>query len=892
MTDSVRERPSEGAGNIAATRRSAKAALLVERSWPLLLSLGCIVAGFLILAWFGVFAAMAFWLRIAVLAAFVGVAGFAIVRNRRIRWPTGAETDARIETSSALRHQPLRTQGDTISRTSDPFAAALWREHKKRMAETLRHLSGGPVRTQTERLDPYGLRALVLLLFVTSFAYSFGPGGGRVADAFAIPRSGIQIAERRVDAWVTPPGYTGRAPMFLAGPSVEGEPVEGPITVPEGSALSVRVSDASGIEFSYTPERDAAEIMRVLPSGTGPAQQTGPVQGSPDPQADASSNTEPSGPASYELALTESGTATLSSTLLNYGNWQIEVTPDADPQISFTAEPSRAERGDGLELAYRVVDDYGVKSAIAEIVVADDQVAQDARPLIEPPEIRLSLPRRSQDGAQARTAANLEESPYAGADVALTLVATDAAGQTGRSETKQFTLPERAFSNPLARAIIEQRRLLALDVNAVPRVVEMLDAVTLHGDTFIEDSADYLAIKAARARIATAYDDDGLISAVDFLWEIALGIEDGNLSLAEQRLRDAREELADALENGASDEEIDQAMQELREAMQEYLEEYARAMQNQPPQNQQQMGDMQELRQQDLEDMLDRIEDLAKSGSKDAAQQLLSELQQMMDSLQAMRPGEQQQQQGQSQMQEQMDRMGELLQEQQRLMDQTYDLGRRQYRQEQQQNRQRLPGEPRENGQPQPGGEPQQGEPMSPEEFAEMMEELQKRQGALQEQLEQLQGELGEQGLEPSDDLGEAGEAMGQAEGALGEGNDGRAVGEQGRAMEAMRRGAQDMMDQMQQAQGQGQPGGTQGEQSGQGTSGQGMGGRQQQSGRDPLGRQRQTQGPQFGQDVGVPDEIDAQRAREILEEIRDRLGDQLSPDQERRYLERLLETP
>ncbi|WP_370192677.1 DUF4175 family protein, partial [Aurantimonas coralicida] len=76
------------------------------------------------------------------------------------------------------------------------------------------------------------------------------------------------------------------------------------------------------------------------------------------------------------------------------------------------------------------------------------------------------------------------------------------------------------------------------------------------------------------------------------------------------------------------------------------------------------------------------------------------------------------------------------------------------------------------------------------------------------------------------------------------------------------------------------------------GQMGQGFNGAQQRSGRDPLGRQRQTQGPEFGQDVGVPDEIDTERAREILDAIRNRLGDALSPQMERDYLERLLETP
>jgi hypothetical protein len=85
------------------------------------------------------------------------------------------------------------------------------------------------------------------------------------------------------------------------------------------------------------------------------------------------------------------------------------------------------------------------------------------------------------------------------------------------------------------------------------------------------------------------------------------------------------------------------------------------------------------------------------------------------------------------------------------------------------------------------------------------------------------------------------------------------------------------MMQKMQQAQ-QGDQGGAQ------------EGGRQQNADRDPLGRPRATTGPDFGDSVKVPDEIDVQRARRILEAIRKRLGNALSPEVERSYLERLLE--
>ena len=48
--------------------------------------------------------------------------------------------------------------------------------------------------------------------------------------------------------------------------------------------------------------------------------------------------------------------------------------------------------------------------------------------------------------------------------------------------------------------------------------------------------------------------------------------------------------------------------------------------------------------------------------------------------------------------------------------------------------------------------------------------------------------------------------------------------------------------------------------------------------------------GPDDGNSVKIPDEIDVQRARQIIDAIRKRLGNALSPEIERSYLERLLD--
>src|SRR5690606_22569797 len=123
------------------------------------------------------------------------------------------------------------------------------------------------------------------------------------------------------------------------------------------------------------------------------------------------------------------------------------------------------------------------------------------------------------------------------------------------------------------------------------------------------------------SRLSMAGSDDELRDVVDYLWEIALTIEDGGLSDAEQRLRQAQEALRQGLENGASDEEIGRLMAELREAMNEYLREFAERAMRDPNMAMQQMPQGQELRQSDLDRMLDQIEDLARSGARDQAQQ-------------------------------------------------------------------------------------------------------------------------------------------------------------------------------------------------------------------------------------------------------------------------------
>ena len=161
---------------------------------------------------------------------------------------------------------------------------------------------------------------------------------------------------------------------------------------------------------------------------------------------------------------------------------------------------------------------------------------------------------------------------------------------------------------------------------------------------------------------------------------------------------------------------------------------------------------------------------------------------------------------------------------------------------------------------------------MSEQEMQEALRRLQQGQADLGKRLEQMMQEMQKNGMQPGQQLGEAQGSMKGAEGSLGEGEPNQALGQQGEALDQLRQGAQQLAEQM-------------GEQEGQGRGRRG----ESAEGEDPLGRPQRRNGPDFGDSVKVPGEIEVQRARRILEELRRRFSDQNRPAIELDYLQRLL---
>ena len=718
------------------------------------------------------------------------------------------------------------------------------------MAKLVNGLAPKFPRPRTEPRDPLAVRALLLLALTVAGLAAGDAFSDRLTGAFRLGPV-VPLVPTRLDAWVTPPAYTGRDPILLtaddkAAPAVE-QQAGRRLEVPEGSVLTVRAAgpahanisvqsvakpDAAASDLAQEPKTDAASLLSEFRAKLEVSQ---------------------------TIRVNDSGEARYS--------WVFQVIPDLPPTIALTKPPQQGARG-SLILDYRATDDYGVASAEARLALAD---AAGAKPLQladgtqidslgQPPKMPLKLPKSaSMKVIKGRTSLDLASHLWAGLKVKMTLAASDHAGHVGTAEPDPFVLPERRFSNPLARALIEQRRKLAFSPGDYLDVRYALDALAIAPEQFPIDPGSYLSLRTIYRQLTETPSKELFTSVTEQLWQLALRVENGQLSADELALKEAEDKLAKALEEGATDAQIKQLMAQLREALQKFL----RSLAEQGPKAGDQQN-AQELNSQDLDQMLKQMEQMAQSGNKDAAQQMLSQLRDLLDRLQSgkMAKG------GQGgQMRQLLDKFGNLIGKQKKLLDDTFKQGR-----------DRRNGDGQQPGQGQGQGKPGDGQPGGDSNGQGSLGDLEQRQGELRNELDKLMQGLNGAGGKPPDQLGEAGQSMDDAKGALQNEDTDSAAQNQGKALDQLRKGAQSLAEQLQKQQGQ---------QQGQGN--------RNGTNRDPLGRRSNGQdgtddSPLDDAGNNLPlDGKDVQRSRQIIEELRRRLGETTRPPGELDYLERLL---
>ncbi|MHC4051845.1 TIGR02302 family protein [Bradyrhizobium sp. 25ACV] len=540
-------------------------AIAWERAWPNLARLLTVVGLFLVVSWAGLWLALPFVARAIGLVVFAGIAIAVLFPLIRFRWPSREQALSRLDRGSGIRHRPATTLTDTLS-SQDPVAQALWQAQRERTLASLKRIRAGLPHPRLALHDPWALRALVMVMLVATFFAAGDERAMRLGAAF--DWNGVLApANVRVDAWVTPPLYTGKPPVILSAANKEAAalPAAGPLAVPAGSTLIVRSSGGS---------------LDVVVSGG--LKEVAPAEAAPK------------GTNEKHFTITADGTAHVRAPS-GQPQWAFAATPDRAPTIALAKDPERQARG-GLQLSYKIEDDYGVTGADAHIALRpadakdgskdgskDSDGKAAARPLFQPPQFPLVLPNARTRNGVGQTVKDLSEDPYAGADVTLTLTAKDEAGNEARSEPFNMRLPERLFTNSLARALIEQRRILALDANRNSDVYTALDALMIAPELFTPDAGCYLGLRSLASQLEAARTDDALRNVVASMWAFATTIEDdGVAGSVNAALRSAQDALKAALDRGASEDELRVLTQKLREAMAGKVRDLARRAEQNP----------------------------------------------------------------------------------------------------------------------------------------------------------------------------------------------------------------------------------------------------------------------------------------------------------------------
>jgi uncharacterized protein (TIGR02302 family) len=764
---------------------TARITLAWERIWPNLWPATGIVGLLLATGLFGLLDYFPWEIHTLALLGAFGAAGYFLHENfKDFEAPGWEEGARRVERDSSLEHRPITEQRDRMAvGMGDAYAEALWRAHIRSLLARIGRLRVSLPSPKLQQRDPYYLRWVVLLLLIAGFLFAGAQWRTRLALTLT-PDAGSGTAAANVDAWINPPAYTGLPPVYLH----PGQ--NGLVSVPAGSELVVRVHQSS-----VSPQVVLSPSPEHTPTVTG---------GDNEYAANTFLHAN-------ERIFVRAGGRTL-------GNWQIRAIPDAPPHVAFSEPPSRTKQS-AVKLAFTAADDYGVVSARA-IIHPLRAKAKGA--------LSIDLPLDAQAKTVTQTAyRDLTESPFAGLPVSITLEAKDGAGQTATSKPMNFTLPARIFTDPMARALVELRQNLSVDApHARPVAAATLNALTLAPQLFFADQDKlYLILRGTYWALKNAHDARDIARVQDMLWQTAMALDNYGAASAAEQLRAIQQLLSQALAQGAPQDVIDALMQRYQQAMQQYLEAMAK---NAQPQNGATPPNTQVITQDDIDKLLQLIQKLEKSGSREAAAQMLAMLQSLLENMQMAGGGGA----GDKDMSEAIEGLSDLMGRQRQLMDKTYRQG-------------------------QGAGNPKDGGAKG----------LAQQQGKLRDDLNTLLGKLGKKAGPSGKSLGDAGKDMGSAQGQLGGQDFDNAQQSEQQALDAMRQGAGALAKALMAQSGQnGSPGSD-----------------------DPLGRPQGARGGIAGGGVKIPDKNSLDRARGILQELRKRAGQTGRPKEELDYLDRLL---
>ncbi|MDA9351895.1 TIGR02302 family protein [Ascidiaceihabitans sp.] len=785
-------------------------------------------------------------------ASLATIAGAAALGYAVYKFRVPSKTDAIARLDQSLPERPIQALTDTQAiGVTDAASAAVWTAHQTRMIVKAKAAKAVPAYVRLASRDPFALRYVAVIFFAVALIFGSVLRVGTVG-AVALPDDKLSSGPVW-EGWIDPPRYTGRPTLYL------NDQPEGALSVPEGSLITLRLyGEVGALALSETV---SGRTLFASASSTA-----------------------------HDFKVIQDGELSINGP--NGRKWSVHVVPDIPPIVA-SLEGIDSDALGVMTLPFSAGDDYGVESGEAWITLDLDGVSRRHGLSVPPqarPELTVSLPMPvvgDRSGFEENLVEDFSKHPWANLPVVMNLTVLDAAEQQSRSEPSALLLPGRRFFDPMAAAIIEQRRDLLWSRANAQRISQILRAISHRPEDAFRNEVTQLRLRKLIERLETWIELDRLTlvaqdELAEELWTLAIELEEGDLADALERVRQAQERLNQAMRDGATNAEIAELMRELRDATEEYLKQLQKQQSQDGESPPQDGGNSSQMTQDDLQRMMDRIQELMEQGRMAEAEEALKELQEMMEN---MRVSEGEGQSGDPAGEQAMEGLSDTLREQQGLNDQAFRDLQEQFNPNAQagesdgnvgRNGRQGEGESHEGQGGEGSGEGSSGPPSN------QQDNLADRQQALRDELERqknaLPGASTPNGDAARDALERAGRAMENAEQALRQDQLGQAIDSQAQAMEALRDGLQSLAEALSENQEEQSPG--QGEQDGN---------RQAQS-RDPLGRGQNGDGVDPEAEGNVSDAEVYRRARDLLAEIRRRSAQGERTEAELDYLKRLID--
>ena len=522
--------------------------------------------------------------------------------------------------------------------------------------------------------------------------------------------------------------------------------------------------------------------------------------------------------------------------------WYFNIVKDFKPSIDFLSPPSATSR-DALKVEYYAKDDYGIKNIKLIIQKPKGFLA------MKKDNIEVDVPTPLDENKQnikSTKYTNLSSHIWAGYKTNIVLEVEDALGQKSQSIV-QARLPEKTFSNLLAKSVIDHRKSLALKKTTAEKFVVYLNKVKLNPSAYKNNTRVNEELDNTLSLFNNSQGDDYYLqkNIYEQLWILALAIEDSGLASAEIALRNSEEELSKSLKEKSNLEGINSMVSTMDEALSDYLEEMKQNNKYKEENNNLNSDESNLSKKMDIEDLMEDIKDLVGIGASEEAEKKMEQLKELTESMGD--PGERRLGENGEMNQRQafMQQISELIDEQELMMEESFHQASRQ-------------GYASQNS---PGA----GMKHTPED-----------QENLRKSLGEIMKEIGEVEREIPEELGRAERAMRQAVRELERGRMERASNAQGRAMEMMKRGSNELEKRMS------------------GNDGAVAGGNERRNyeslNRDPLGRMVEGKGNTPGADVGISGKREILAAKEIISELYERASDEDRTNEEKGYIGRLLD--